>query len=71
MAGSPEEVSEECCPGEACSHVAGVEYELARTTGIPHMKVLVGEEEMAGSRIVPDAPSHSHKRPVLANEHGR
>jgi len=71
MAGSPEEVSEECCLGEVCSHVAGIEIEVAYTTGTPHTRVLVvSEEEMAVSRIVPDAPSRSHKHPAPVSDHG-
>jgi hypothetical protein len=71
MADSPEEVSEECCLGEVCSHVAGVEVGVAYTTGTPHMRVLaVREEEMAVSRIVPDAPSRSHKHPAPVSDHG-
>ena len=71
MAGNPEEVSEECCLGEVCSHVVGIEIEVAYTTGTPHMRVLVvSEEEMAVSRIVPDALSRSHKHPVLVSDHG-
>ena len=57
-----------------CSHVAGVEIEVEveYTTGIPHMRVLVvSEEEMAVSRIVPDAPSRSHKRPAPVGDYGR
>jgi hypothetical protein len=70
MAGSPEEVSEECCLGEVCSHVAGIEIEVAYTTGTPRMRVLVvSEEEMAVSRIVPDAPSRSHKHPAPVSDH--
>jgi hypothetical protein len=71
MAGSPEEVSEECCLGEVCSHVAGFEIEVGYTTGTPHMTVpVVSEEEMAVSRIVPDAPSRSHKHPAPVSDHG-
>ncbi len=70
MAGSPEEVSEECCLGGVCSHVAGVEIGVAYTTGTPHMKVLVvSEAEMAVSRTVPDAPSRSHKHPAPVSDH--
>jgi hypothetical protein len=70
MAGSPEEVSEECCLGEVCLHVAGIEIEVAYTTGIPHMRVLVvSEVEMAVSKIVPDAPSRSHKHPAPVSDH--
>jgi hypothetical protein len=71
MAGSPEVVSEGCCLGEVCSHVAEIEVEVAYTTGTPHMRVpVVSEEEMAVSRIVPDAPSRSHKHPALVSDHG-
>jgi hypothetical protein len=71
MAGSLEEVSEECCLGEVCSHVAGVEIEVAYTTGTPHMRVpVVSEEGMAVSRIVLDAPSRSHKHPAPVSDYG-
>jgi hypothetical protein len=71
LIGSPEEVSEECCLGEVCSHVAGIGIEVAYTTGTPHMKVpVVSEEEMmAVSRIGPDAPSRSHKHPAPVSDH--
>jgi hypothetical protein len=70
LAGSLEEVSEECCLGEVCSHVVGVETEAVDTTGTPHMRVqVVSGDEMAVSRIVPDAPSRSHKHPVPASDH--
>jgi hypothetical protein len=71
MAGSPEEVSEECCLEEVCSHVVEVEIEVEYTTWTPHMRVLaVNEEETAVSRIVPDAPSRSHKHPEQVSDHG-
>jgi hypothetical protein len=71
MAGSPEEVSEECCLGEACLHVVEVETGVVYTTGTPHTRVLdVNEEETAVSRIVPDAPSRSHKHPAPVSDHG-
>lgn len=71
MAGSPEEVSEGCCLGEVCSHVAGVETEVAYTTGTPHTGVpAVSEDEMVVSRIAPDAPCHTHKHPVPVSGHG-
>jgi hypothetical protein len=68
MAGGLEEVSKGCCPVEAIA-----EPEVADTRGIRHRRLpgLRGTEEMADSRIVPDAPSgfHSRKKPVPVNEH--
>jgi hypothetical protein len=72
LAGSPEEVSEECCLGEVCSHVAGVEIEVVYTTGTPHTRVLVVSGEETGvSRIVSDVPSRSHMHPAPVSDHGR
>ena len=69
--GSPEEVSEECCLEEVCSHVAEVEIEVAYMTGTPHMRALVvTEEELAVSRIVPNAPSRSYKRFAPVSDYG-
>jgi hypothetical protein len=71
MAGSPEEVSEECCLGEVCSLVAGAEIEVAYMTGTPRMRVpVVSEEVTVVSRIVLDAPSRSRKHPAPVSDHG-
>ena len=68
MAGGLEGVSKGCCLVETIA-----EPEVADTRGIRHRRLpgLRGTEEMADSRIVPDAPSgfHSCKKPVPVNEH--
>jgi hypothetical protein len=71
LAGSPGGVSGECCLGEVYSLVAEVEVECTRETRHMRAPALRSEEEMAGSKTVPDAPSHSHTRPAPVNENGR
>jgi len=67
-AGSLEAVSEECCLGEECSHVVGVE--VVCTTGTPHTRATVARgEAMAESRIAPHAPSHNRTLPGPVGAH--
>ena len=71
MAGSLEAVSAEYCLGEECSHV--VRLEVGYTTAIPRMRIPVvrwEEDELAVSRIAPDAPSHNRRPAAPVNDLG-